>query len=166
MAYFYWDASALVKRYAPETGTAFVNHFFSTLPLNRMMCLALSTGEVISIFVRKRNDGTIGQADFSQALLNFRSEVLDGEDFQMVSVDDTLVLGSHSLIEQHNLNATDAVILRSALNIAEELRQEDDRLVLVTADRRLLRSAANEGLPTLNPEDASLEDLAGFADEG
>ena len=54
--YFYWDASALVKRYAPEIGTNFVNHFFSTVPFNRMMCLSLSTGEVISVFVRKRND--------------------------------------------------------------------------------------------------------------
>ena len=165
MTYFYWDSSALVKRYAPETGTAFVNSIFSNVPLNRMMCLAVSTGEMISIFVRKRNDGTIPQDDFSQALLDFRSEVLDSDDFQVVSVDDVLVLESHSLIEQHNLNATDAAILRSALDIAEELCQEDDRLILVTADHRLLRSAENEGLEALNPEDASLGDLASFADE-
>lgn len=165
MTYFYWDASALVKRYAPETGTAFANHIFSAVSLNQMMCLALCTGEVISIFVRKRNDSTITQEDFSQALLNFRSEVLDDADFQIVSADDILILESHSLIEQHNLNATDAVILRSTLDIAEELHQENDRLILLTADHRLLRSAKDEGLLTLNPETASLEDLVGFANE-
>ena len=69
MTHFYWDASALIKRYAPETGTEIVNRLFSTVALDRMLCLAINTGEVISVFVRKRNDGTITQDDFSQALL-------------------------------------------------------------------------------------------------
>ena len=163
MTYFYWDASALVKRYAPETGTEIVNHLFSATTLDRMMCLSINTGEVISIFVRKRNDGIIAQEDFSQALLDFRSEVLDSDDFQVVSADDALVLESHSLIEKHNLNATDALILRSALDISGEFLEEDT-LVLVSADLRLYRAADQEGLQRLNPEDVSQEDLAGFLD--
>ena len=165
MTYFYWDASALVKRYAPEIGTLIVNHLFSELPPDRMMGLVIGTGEVLSIFVRKRNDGTIPQEVFSQALLNIRTEVLDGADFQMVSVDDMLVLESHPYIEEHNLNATDALILCSALDVAEELREENDRLVLITADRRLLRSGEIEGLRTLNPETASVDDLSQFVEE-
>ncbi len=129
------------------------------------MCLTLSTGEVISVFVRKRNDGTITQDNFSQALLDFRAEVLDGDEFQMISVDDALVFESHAHIEQHNLNATDASILQSALGIAEELRQETDRLILLSSDRRLIRAAKNEGLLCLNPEEDSLEDLAALVTE-
>lgn len=165
MTYFYWDASALVKRYAPEIGTPIVNAFFSQIPVNQMMCLGICTGEIISIFVRKRNDNTIPQEDFSQALSEFRSEVLEGEDFQVASVNDELIFSSHAFIEQHNINATDALILRSTLDVAEELREEEDRLVLITADQRLLRAAQQEGLQTLNPEVASIEDLAAFTGE-
>ena len=165
MTHFYWDASALIKRYAPETGTEIVNRLFSTVALDRMLCLAINTGEVISVFVRKRNDGTITQDDFSQALLEFRAEVLDSDDFKVVSVDDALILESHSFIEKHNLNATDALILRSALDIASELQPEGDSLVLMTADRRLFRAAESEGLRVLNPEEASLEDVVDFEGE-
>ena len=164
MTYFYWDASALVKRYAPEIGTPIV-HLFSRLTPNRMMCLAISMGEIFSIFVRKRNDGTIPQDVFSQVLLNFRSEVLDSTDFQIISVEDVLILESHPYIEKHNLNATDALILRSALDVAKELRADNDRLVLITADHRMLRSGEIEGLQILNPETISMEDLLQFVEE-
>jgi predicted nucleic acid-binding protein len=162
VTHFYWDASALIKRYAPETGTDIVNRLFSTVALDRMLCLAINTGEVISVFVRKRNDGTITQGDFSQALMEFRAEVLDSDDFKVVSVDDALIMESHSLIDRHNLNATDALILRSALDIADELQPEGDSLILMTADRRLFRAAGSEGLRALNPEDTSMEDIAYF----
>ena len=34
MNHFYWDASALVKRYAPEIGTPLVNHLFADVVLD------------------------------------------------------------------------------------------------------------------------------------
>lgn len=72
MNYFYWDASALGKRYAQETGTPLVNHLFSHVAPDRMMCLVVGTGEVISIFVRKKNAGHITLAAFSQAVIDSR----------------------------------------------------------------------------------------------
>jgi hypothetical protein len=54
---FYWDASALAKRYAPELGTSLVNHLFASVALDRMMCLVIGTGEVISILVRRPSRG-------------------------------------------------------------------------------------------------------------
>jgi hypothetical protein len=34
--YFYIDASALAKRYAPEVGTPLLNHLFAIIPLDRL----------------------------------------------------------------------------------------------------------------------------------
>ena len=82
MNYFYWDASALVKRYAPEVGTLLVNHLFTHASLTRMMCLIIGTSEVISIFVRKRNANLITDAAFSQALVDFRAEVIEAVAFK------------------------------------------------------------------------------------
>ena len=118
MHYFYWDASALAKRYAPEIGTPLINSLFSKVRLDRMLGLSVGTGEVNSVLVRKKNAGLITEAVFAQALVDFRAEVISPVDFQLVGVDDALVFASHPLIEKYSLNATDALVLRSALDIA------------------------------------------------
>jgi predicted nucleic acid-binding protein len=53
--YFYLDASALAKRYVPESGTGVINYLFSRVPAHRISVLHLGVAEVISIFVRKHN---------------------------------------------------------------------------------------------------------------
>lgn len=107
MYYFYWDASALAKRYAPEIGTLLVNALFSTVPPDRMMCLNIGTSEVLSVLVRKKNVGIITEAVFAQAVLDFRAEVISAAEFQLLTVEDTLIFASHALIEKYSLNATD-----------------------------------------------------------
>jgi predicted nucleic acid-binding protein len=150
--YFYWDASALVKRYAPKLGTPLVNHLFVHVILDRMMCLIIGIGEVISIFVRKKNTKLITDAAFAQALVDFRAEVIDAVAFKLLSVEDALVVASYPLIERYSLNATDAVVLRSVLDVAAVLRSAGDDVILITADQRLLHAAQGEGITTFNPE--------------
>jgi len=152
MNHIYWDASALVKRYVAEVGTPLVNHLFMKVPRSRMMCLHICTGEVISIFVRKKNSGLITNAIFAQAMADCRMEVLDDVNFKLISTDAYLISSSHPFIEKYALNATDALILRSAINVATLLCRKGDNLVLITSDRRLLRVAKAEGLTTFNPE--------------
>ena len=72
MLYFWLDASALVKRYVAETGTPLVNYFFTHVPLQQMLCLLEGVGEIISIFVRRRNGRTITESGFNQAMLDCR----------------------------------------------------------------------------------------------
>lgn len=162
MHYFYWDASALAKRYAPEIGTPLVNSLFSRVPLDRMMCLSVGTGEVISVLVRKKNAGLITEAVFLQAMIDFRTEVIGAVDFQLVGVDDALVFASHPFIEKYSLNATDALVLRSALDVAALKRQEGHEVVLLASDRRLLNAARMEGMQILDPETATQAHLDSF----
>lgn len=152
MVEVYWDASALVKRYASETGTLFANAVFANVAPTRMMCLSIGTGEVISAFVRKRNAGLIDQEVFAQALVEFRAEVIDSAEFKIVATTDNLIFASHPLIERYSLNATDATILRSVLDAATAARLSAHGLILLTADDRLLRAARQEGITAFNPE--------------
>ncbi|MCR4403831.1 MAG: type II toxin-antitoxin system VapC family toxin [Candidatus Acetothermia bacterium] len=155
---FFWDASALVKRYAPESGTQLVNLLFSRVKLERMISLSLAVSEVLSVFVRKRNDGLITDAIFSQALAELRAEVLDSP-FRLAPLEDRLVFASHPLIVQHSLNATDGLVLRAALELRTALRRAGDDLVLIASDQRLLRAADAEGLRAFNPETGSQSEL-------
>ncbi len=153
MDYFYFDASALIKRYTDEIGSDEVDFLFANIPLERMLCLMLGALETLWICVRKRNDGRITASQFAQATAYLEHEVINSNsDFKTISTPDSLILNSMSLIGTHSLNSVDAIVLRSALDYAVELRNTGHTLVLVAADRRLLRAAHAEGLPVFNPE--------------
>jgi len=152
MKFFYIDASALCKRYVPENGTTVMNHLFARVRQEQMMCLMIGVGEVISIFVRKKNSQRITSKAFAQAMADFRLEVIDASDFELISPDDAQMMASWYFIEKHSLNSNDAILLCSALDIASELHPEYDDLVLVAADERLMRAAETERLKTYNPE--------------
>lgn len=66
--------------------------------------------------------------------------------------DNTLVTAALPLINTHSINATDAILLRSALDLAAYLRANGHDLMLVASDHRLLKAAQAEGLLALNPE--------------
>jgi predicted nucleic acid-binding protein len=158
--YFYFDASALVKRYTRESGSDKMFFLFRSVPLTRLWCLTSGAMEVFWICVRKRNDGRITADQFTQATGHLEFEVINTQsDFKTISVPDSLVWDSMRLIETHSLNSVDAMVLRSALDIATELRDTGDTLVLVASDQRLLRAAQTEGLLVFNPEIDSQQTL-------
>ena len=163
MYYFYFDASALAKRYTDEVGSDKIDLFFHNVPLERLSCLALGAIEVFWICVRKRNDNRITSHQFERATTHLRHEVINNQSgFKTIPVPDSLVWDSMDLIETHSLNSVDAMVLRSALDTATELRRTEDRLVLVASDQRLLRAAGAEGLHVFNPEIDSQQTLTNW----
>lgn len=165
MYHFYFDASALVKRYTEEIGSDKVDYLFVNAPLNRLKCLTIGAAEVFWICVRKKNDGRMTPYEFTHAVVNLNREVTsETSDFLTDSVPDALVWASLNLVETYSLNSVDAMVLRSALEAATELHRTDDTLVLVASDQRLLRAASNEGLSIFNPEIDTEDTLRAWLD--
>ncbi len=156
---FYMDASALAKRYVPEPGSLLIDHLLINVPGNRIHLFNVGMGEVVSLLVRKKNAGFISAAQLNQALIDFEAEIVMSATLHRITAGDDLVRTSLDLIRVHSINATDAIILRSALDTATTLRAGGDDLVLVASDLRLLRAAQAEGLLTFNPETQSLAEL-------
>ena len=153
MYHFYFDASALAKRYTRESGSDKMLFLFRNVPLARLLCLTIGAIEVFWICIRKKNDGRITIDEFTQAIGHLEHEIINNQsNFRKISVSDSLVWDSIRLIETHSLNSVDAMVLHSALDTATELRSTGDRLVLVASDQRLLRAARAEGLQVFNPE--------------
>ena len=160
MYYFYFDASALAKRYIEEIGSDKIDFLFANVPLARLKCLILGAVEVLWICVRKKNDGRISANQFVDSVAYLTSEVIDTQsDFKTISVPDSLVWDAIPLIETHSLNSVDAMVLSSALEVATDLRSTGDTLVLAASDQRLLRAARAEGLQVFNPETDSQQTL-------
>jgi predicted nucleic acid-binding protein len=146
------DASALAKRYAPEVGSVLIDHLLDNVPQDRLYLFNVGMAEVLSLLVRKRNAGQLSAADYSQALVEFGAEIVSSRTLHKVVAGNAMVTAALPLIEVHSLNATDAILLRLALNLATQLRAAGHDLVLVASDQRLLRAAQAEGLLTFDPE--------------
>jgi uncharacterized protein len=159
MLHSYLDGSALAKRYCPEPGSAVVDHLFGCVPPYRLVVLSVGLAEVVSLLVRKRNAGSLTPARFGQAIRALWAEV--GPLAAVRIFDATVVLAERAcdLIDRHSINSTDAILLRSALDLATGLRTRGDDLLLVASDRRLIRAAGAEGLTTFDPEAQSAADL-------
>ena len=154
MNYFWLDASAVVKRYIPEPkGTPEMQYFFNHVPAEQMMiCRPVTVGEVISIFVRRRNDRTITTVDFNQIRQLFETEISKQPDVVKVYPTNTQSDVSVAFIEPYSINSADAIILQCALDKANELRMGGHDLILVSSDKGLLKAARLEGLRTFDPE--------------
>jgi hypothetical protein len=63
---------------------------------------------------------------------------------------------------QHNLNASDAIVLLAYLRYARAQSPAAPPCLLVAADQRMLRAAAAEGLPTFDPEQLPAADVPAF----
>lgn len=164
MASFCLDGSVLAKRYVPEMGSALMDFLFENVPEHRLYLVNVGAAEVVSVLVRKRNAGTLSGAEFSQAILELDSEVIQSPAKHLLTFDNAVVIDALVYILMHAINATDAIVLRVALDVAQHLRQQGDDLVLVASYQRLLRAAQAEGLITFNPEtqdQAALATLVG-----
>lgn len=154
MNYFWLDASAVVKRYIPEPkGTPEMQYFFNHVPPEQMMiCRPVTVGEVISIFVRRRNDHTITAVNFNQIEQLFETEISQQPDVVKVYPTNSQADASVAFIEPYSINSADAIILQCALDAAKGLQANGDDLVFVSSDKRLLKAAVSKGLSTFDPE--------------
>ncbi len=158
----YLDASALAKRYVPEPGSAQVDAVFDAKPAHPSFVLNVGAGEVVSILVRKRNAGLPSASDFGQAMASLDAEIIAAIHVTLLPVTNRLARSSVPLIVAHSINSTDAVLLKSALNIARRLRAAGDDLVSRRLRPTPAARAQAEGLDTFNPETQDQAALAVF----
>ncbi len=85
MNYFWLDASALAKRYVPETGSSLMNRLFAVAPATSLVCLLEGIGEVISILVRVRNRGDLSANKFRQTMSRLSLEIIRNNDIEKLS---------------------------------------------------------------------------------
>ncbi len=160
MKLLFWDASALAKRYTAEEGREIANYLFENLSNSTMASTPWGYAETYSILLRRLNSGVLDISSFNLAVASLQMEVVESDNFTLLTVDDTAIFRSTVLMHKHNINATDAAILTVVIDVA---RSEDaPECVLVASDKRLLRAAEAEGLQVLNPETILLSELIDF----
>ena len=143
--YYFFDTSALVKRYHVEEGSHIVNGIFETAG-NKILIANLSMAEFASAINRKKNKGEISNEQIKVVLRKFATETIL-PNIVTVGITTKHITGAYDLIFEHNLTSNDAIILAACLNFIEV------DPVFVCADVRsgLLKAAHDCHLSTLNP---------------
>jgi len=140
---YYFDTSALVKRYHREEGTEVVDKiiegespiYFSTIAI----------AETISALRKLKSMRKISRKMYEKLVGVFFGEV--EKRFVIVPLDDSQILTTIKMIEKHNLRTLDALHLA----VASEIKIMGD-VIFVSSDKKLLLAAKKEGFGILNPE--------------
>ena len=142
MADYYFDTSALVKRYKAERGTPEVKIIVeSVLREGRLWITELTWVEITSAVVRSVRGGNISADAGEEMLTQFRSEILATP--YVWPVGEQTLIHAVEVVEQFGLRAADAVQLATLLEVREAVGES---LIFVVSDAELARAAVDAGI--------------------
>lgn len=150
MAVYYLDASALVKRYVAEVGTAWVTDLCAPAAGNTLNSARITCAELIAALFRRVQVGSLTPADAQTAAARFRSDLLS--QYELVEITESVVNTAMRLAETYMLRGYDAVQLAAALEL-QTVRASFalPPLTFVCADGWLNAVASAEGLSVEDP---------------
>ena len=143
MKFYFFDTSALVKRYHGETGSDNVDRIFDQK--DRAIVISnITITEMISAFKRKENAGEIGFETMELLVSKFFADIL--AEFVVLELTDEHIKESIRLVTERNLRTLDALQLGTALEI------KGVGCIFVSADKSLCETARDEEMQVMNPE--------------
>jgi hypothetical protein len=152
MATYYLDTSALVKRYARERGTDWVQQLTHPLAHHRLYTVRITGPEMIAALARKRRMGQVSLTEAQQFANDFRVDWQ--RQYRIIEITERVAELGMTLADRYGLRGYDSVHLSAAL-ILHEVRQslKLSQLTFVSADKEQLEAAVLEGLVIDNPND-------------
>jgi len=135
----YFDTSFLVKIYAAEKDSEAAWAMRSAA--SAIVTSVVSYTELCSALARKRREGSVDETAYQTALRTFQT---DWDGIGKMEVSEETARRAGDLARKHALRGFDAIHLASALLISSGIK--GGKLAFATADARLARAAAQEGL--------------------
>lgn len=150
MAAYFFDSSALVKRYGQEIGTAWVVSLFKPAAANSITVASITSVETLSALTRKRRAGQLNPNSTAKARARLR-RAFAGK-LRVIDSSPAIVERANDLAERHALRGYDAVQVAAALETNDRrLAVNATPLILISADDALNAAAMLEGLSVDNP---------------
>jgi predicted nucleic acid-binding protein len=148
--FYFFDTSAIVKRYTHEIGSDWVVSILGNQPTVRIILSRITWVEVLSALSRLRRAKEISAAQLTREIRAFNQHFRT--EYHVTEFSRTVARLAGELVQRQPLRAYDAVQLASALRLQEMYRPaESVHFTFVTADQRLGSVALSEGLNVVNP---------------
>ena len=113
MARYFFDSSSLVKRFAQETGSTWINSLCTVSANNDIHVAAITGVEVIAALVRRKRSSAFQEISLITVIEQFRFEYETR--YQAIEISSDLILKAMSMAETHALRGYDAVQLAAAI---------------------------------------------------
>lgn len=150
MAAYFFDTSALVKRFARETGSAWVMSLLKPSGGHVIYLARITNVEIIAALTRRLRVGSLTSADASRGMMRFERSLL--RRYIFVEIQPPLVAHAMKLVKLHVLRGYHAIQLAAALTVNDgRLATGASALTLISADDALNVAAIAEGLAVDNP---------------
>jgi hypothetical protein len=150
MTFYFFDTSAVVKRYHLETGSSNVDKILAE-PDSSHLISRLGFVEAVSAFALKVREGQIQASDFSAYRKRLLADVRN-RTLSVVRVRVSHFRQADELLQKHGMvvkfRTLDAIPLGTALDLRARAMLD----YFVCADVNLGKIAAAEGLSVINPE--------------
>lgn len=148
--FYFFDTSAIVKRYFDEDGSALVKEMVARQPTVRVVLSRITWVEILSALSRLQREGTITADIFDRQVRVLRQHFK--LEYQIAEFDQTVSSLAGELVRRHPLRAYDAVQLASVLHLRNVYRSAGTaKFTFISADRRLIDVALEEDLEVVNP---------------
>ena len=155
MAIYYFDSSAIVKRYVDEPGSIWIrqlceqNRPGTSERLNLITVGEIALVEVSAAFgiLVRRNliPKKFSERVYRKFVDDFRTE------YDLAHITSVVLLNAANLAQRYPLKAYDAMQLSLGLQSNASLKAENLSLTFVSGDDQLLRAAQAQGLTIDNP---------------
>lgn len=151
MKYFF-DSSAIVKRYITEIGSAWVKTIVKSQPKKNLYLSFVTGAEAAAAFAKRHRNGDISTADYNTVRKVFQRHFQQRCTLLRVTKD--VIQRAMDLTHTHPLRGFDAVQLATALVLENDLKRSGlPGITFVCADKNLCNAAKAEGLTIENPND-------------
>jgi len=150
MALYFFDSSALVKRYVHEHGSVWVRETTAS-PRGHLIHISLLTvAEIASALARRQREGSLSTSERDRLFGAFLVDC--ARSYLLLRVEEDVIQHAVSLVNRYPLRTADAIQLSTALLLVQTLRDAHfDPVVVASADDRILQAASLEGLSVENP---------------
>ena len=150
MTSYYFDTSALAKRYVVEVGSSWVQGIVTQQSGQTIYTSILTQPEIVSALQRRVREGTL-EAHQAEHLAHQVVEHMI-QSYALVAITPSVVTQACVLLQKHPLRAYDALHLACALAVRQVIEQQQlSAPVFIAADDTLLTAAVAEGFPVDNP---------------
>jgi uncharacterized protein len=150
MPAYFFDSSALVKRFAQEPGSGFVLTLLRPSAKNRLYAARITEVEVCAALSRRRKGNTISAAQTVKGVRRLRNDL--SRRFTQVAISEGVVAEASRVAETLALRGYDAVQLAAAMAANNErLRSGLLPLIIVSSDGELNDAARTQGFNVEDP---------------
>ena len=148
---FFFDSSAVIKRYVNEVGSTFVEKLTDVNSGNLILLARTTRVEVAGAIARRLKDGSITAVDEQDILAAFTHDLANA--YFTIEITSTMLSVAMNLCTSHALRGYAAVQLAAAMEANwERVLRGLPPLILVSADKELNQAARDEGLRAEDPD--------------